>query len=193
MGREFELKFRATPVQLAAMEAAFGSFQSISMETSYYDTPQAALGARRWTLRRRLENGVSVCTLKTPAPGGARGEWELQCDDIHSAIDKLCKLSNQPELKTLTETGLELVCAARFTRQACTVRDKDAVFEIALDQGVLLGGGREIPLCEAEVELKQGSDEDARTFAAALQARYGLVPERRSKYARALALAKNEL
>ena len=73
MGREIELKYAALSPQQEALRAAFpGSWQSIAMETTYYDTPAGELSARRITLRRRMENGVSVCTVKTPAPGGAR-------------------------------------------------------------------------------------------------------------------------
>ena len=58
MGREFELKYQAKAGDLEKIRAKFGDFKSISMETTYYDTPLLALRARRWTLRRRLENGV---------------------------------------------------------------------------------------------------------------------------------------
>ena len=93
MGREFELKFAATEAVLAAIEARFGDFSAISMATTYFDTPDRALSARHITLRRRMENGVSVCTLKTPTDGIGRGEWELESDTIEAAIPELCKLS----------------------------------------------------------------------------------------------------
>ena len=70
MGREFELKFSATPQQQASLACRFGEFSVIAMETTYYDTPDRALSDRRITLRRRLENGVSICTVKTPAENG---------------------------------------------------------------------------------------------------------------------------
>ena len=66
MGREFELKYRATTEQIAGIRAKFGEFTSITMETTYYDTPALELRQRHWTLRRRFENGRSVCTVKTP-------------------------------------------------------------------------------------------------------------------------------
>ena len=67
-----------------------------------------------------------------------------------------------------------------------------AVVEIALDRGVLLGGGREVPLCEVEVELKAGQPEAAVAFAENLAEEFGLRPERKSKFRRALALAEGE-
>lgn len=194
MGREFELKYAADPIQQAKILRDFPlDWQRIDMETTYYDTPGRALAQRKWTLRRRYENGTAVCTLKTPAEGGGRGEWELPCGTIEEAIPELCKLSGSRELLVLTAEGLEPVCGARFTRQAGLLEAEGCRLELALDSGVLLGGGRELPLCEIEAELKDGSEEAAAAFAAGLAAKYSLTAESRSKFRRALMLAKGEL
>ena len=191
MGREFELKYRATPQQIAAIGERYPNGHSIAMETTYYDTPDRLLSPRHWTLRRRMENGISVCTLKTPAEGGARGEWETECGDILSAVPVLCKLGAPALLPVLVSEGVEPVCGARFTRLATTLTVEDCTLELALDQGVLLGGGRQIPLCEVEVELKSGEETAAVAFAEELAKTFGLVPETASKYRRALSLARN--
>ena len=190
MGREFELKFRADPTRQALILERFGAFAAIAMETTYYDAPDGALSDRKITLRRRLEGGKSVCTLKTPAKDGSRGEWELECDRIEAAIPELCKLSGWEELTFLTAGGVEPVCGARFDRLAKTVVLPDCTVEIALDRGILTGGGREIPLCEVEVELKAGSEAAAVAFARELATEYGLQTEKKSKFRRALALAR---
>ena len=69
---------------------------------------------------------------------------------------------------------------------------RGAELELALDRGVLLGGGKEIPLCEVEVELKSGAPEDAVAFAETMAKDFGLRPEHKSKFRRALALSKGE-
>lgn len=190
MGREFELKYRATPAKQQQILADHDpDWQSVSMETTYYDTPGRELGRLRWTLRRRYENGRSICTVKTPAPGGGRGEWETECDDILAAIPELCKLGAPAELPHFTRDGLEAVCGARFTRQAALLALPECTVELALDSGILHGGNRERKLCEIEVELKEGSEAAAIQFANALAAKYALRPERKSKYRRALDLA----
>ena len=193
MGVEFELKFRATPEALQTIAAGLsGQQQRFSMETTYYDNAAGQLSDRFWTLRRRFENGVSVCTLKTPAPTGGRGEFELQCDSIEGAIPELCKLSGLPELLTLTADGVVPVCGAKFERLATTVVLQDCTVEVALDQGFLFGGQKQIPLCEVEVELKSGSRNSAIAYAQTLAFMYRLEKERGSKFRRALALAKGE-
>ena len=190
MGREFELKYGATAARQLSIAEHFGSFETISMETTYYDTPDQLLAARKLTLRRRLENGVSVCTLKTPGDSHGRGEWETKCDRIEDALDELCKLSQWEELPGLLVRGVTPICGARFTRRAKTIELPDCTVELALDEGILKGGGNELPFTEVEVELKAGSEEMAAAFAAKLAEEYALTPEYRSKVARARALAQ---
>ena len=191
MGSEYELKYRADPESLRSIFTTFPArWQTISMETTYYDTPSRSLSQRRWTLRCRLENNVRVCTLKTPGIGIERGEWEVTCDSIERAIPELCKLSGCQELADLCKEGLVVSCGAKFSRRAGIFTLRDAVMELALDEGLLLGGGKEIPLCELEVELKEGSRESMERFAAELASLYGLQTEEKSKFARALALCE---
>lgn len=188
MGREFELKYRASARQMDAIRAEFEGFREISMETTYYDTPNQDLAPRHWTLRQRMENGISVCTLKTPCAEGGRSEWETQCPDITAAVSELCKLGAPEELEALVSGGLEPVCSARFIRHAATIALEDCTVELALDRGILRGGARIELLGEVEVELKSGSEAAAVAFARLLAARHGLMEQRASKYQRALAL-----
>ncbi|MGN0977208.1 MAG: CYTH domain-containing protein [Faecousia sp.] len=190
MGREFELKYRADPEKIDAIRQKFSGFTPITMVTAYYDTPEGALRQRRWTLRRRLENGRSVCTVKTPKPDGSRGEWELECPSIDAAVPELCNLGAPEELMTLTTSGLTEVCAARFTRLAATLKISGCTVELALDQGSLLGGGKELPFAEVEAELKDGSEIACVAFAEGLAREFSLVPEPLSKVQRAMALAQ---
>ena len=190
MGREFELKFRATPEQQESILSLYGDFSTIDMETTYYDTPNGSLSARNITLRRRLEHGNAVCTVKTQLDGVGRGEWETNHQRIEDAIPVLCKLGCTEDLIALTAPGLVRVCGARFTRQCKTLAVEGSTVELALDRGILLGGGRELPLCEVEVELKEGREDDALLFAQILAAKYGLQQETKSKFRRALDLAK---
>lgn len=193
MGVEYELKFRASEdVQQAIYRAYPGQETIYKMQTTYYDTPSHSLSARKYTLRRRMENNVSVCTLKAPAGGAARGEWEIPCEDITAAIPQLCALGAPADLPELISGGLYAICGAAFTRIAILIQEGDCVLELALDNGILTAGNRSVPLCEVEVELKKGSREDANRFAAILAAAYGLQPEPRSKFRRALALAEGE-
>lgn len=191
MGVEFELKYTAAPQQQEAIaKLYFQEYRRYEMSTTYYDTPTGALSARHITLRCRMENDEAVCTVKTPLDGYGRGEWDCLCDDIQKGIPMLCAQGAPEELAALAAEGLVEVCGARFTRRAAQVSIGNTRLEIALDQGALMGGGKEQPLCEVEVELKSGEAELAIAFATELKERFQLVPESKSKFRRALDLAK---
>ena len=192
MGREFELKYRCSAEDFEALKAAYEGFATIEMETTYYDTFDGKLNNRHWTLRRRYENGKSVCTLKTPAADGSRCEWEVEAPGIISAIPQLCRMGAPMELMAFTVSGVREVCGAKFTRLALQLEVPGAKVELALDKGKLFGGLRESDLQEVEVELKDGADTAALAFAKLLAEKYHLIPENRSKYKRALGLAMGE-
>ncbi|MBQ6839882.1 MAG: CYTH domain-containing protein [Oscillospiraceae bacterium] len=193
MGIEFELKYRATSRLLEQLRQDLpGEEKSYQMQTTYYDTPTGQFSIRHYTLRRRLENGISVCTLKTPAAGQGRWEWEVENDRIEEAVKELCKLDTPRELRSLADQGLVPICGAKFKRITKTLDLGGCVIEIALDTGILTGGDRQIPLCEVEVELKQGEERSCVAFAQNLVRKYGLEPEERSKFRRALALYRGE-
>ena len=101
-------------------------------------------------------------------------------------------LSNAPktneEILDYVNQGVTPFCGAKFTRLAKTIELPGGRVELALDEGVLLGGGRELPFAEVEVELKSGSDAVAKDFAATLAAEFGLKKQPKSKLARAMAL-----
>lgn len=190
MGIEYELKYRATEEKLAAIRAAFpGNGQTLHMETTYYDTPSGELSARRHTLRQRLENGVSVCTLKAPAGERGRGEWEIRRETIGEALPELARISGIPMPNA---ESLIPVCGARFTRITVLLIQPYLTAELALDKGVLMGGGRQIPLCEVELELKSGEKEVLDAFGKQFQLLFGLKKESKSKFRRALALREEE-
>lgn len=189
MGREFELKYAATAENLEILKARYPHLAPISMETTYYDNSQGDFNRLCWTFRRRMENEKSVCTLKTPAAGWGRNEWEVECGDILTAVELLCGQGAPMQLLALTAQGVTESCGARFTRYAGMIEADGAVMELALDRGVLTGGGKELTFTEVEVELKEGSEEATVRFATALAEELGLKPEKRSKVARARALA----
>ena len=188
MGREFELKYAATKADLEKLKLHFPQLSPITMETTYYDTPDGTFCALHWTLRRRMENEKSICTLKTPAGGLLRGEWETECSNIVDAIPALLTLGAPKEFAIYAAQGLVESCGAKFTRLAGLMEAEGCTVELALDEGILTGGGRELPFTEVEVELKTGSEEAAAAFAARLAEEFGLKPEYRSKVARAQAL-----
>ena len=190
MGVEYEIKL--VPTQEKYFLLLEASFQEtgvhFDMETTYYDTIDRSLRRRDITLRKRMENGKSVCTMKTPADLG-RNEYEVEAATIEEAIPQLCKLASAPDIADLLASGVEEVCGARFHRIARRMQLTDGVVEVCIDRGQLLGGGKTLPLLEVELELIEGAPEGVRRNAAALCAAYQFKEEKRSKYARSYMLA----
>ena len=94
------------------------------------------------------------------------------------------------ELEHLCGDGVEPVCGAAFTRLCWVENWQDAEVELAVDRGVLTGGGHTAPLSELEAELKKGAAADLERGCRELARRLSLVPEEKSKFRRAWELAK---
>lgn len=191
MGIEFELKYAATPEVLSQLRQDFGQPENIiSMQTTYFDTPSGSLSALRYTLRQRMENGICVSTIKIPLEGNARGEWECVCDSLPDAIEQLCAMGAPNTLLTIAKEGFFPICGAKFVRNCYAVATEDGSAELALDEGILSGGGKEIPLFEIEVEHKNGQLQATTRLAHTLAEKYRLCPEPLSKFQRACRLAE---
>jgi triphosphatase len=174
---EFELKLEVPPARLPALAAAIRQGRAIRkrLRATYFDTQDGALAAlgivvrmrqegRRWVqtakapgsgLLDRLEHNVSVPTDKAgtaPAPDLARHGGTPVGEAIRHALELKANAAFPP-LVVLYETDV--------TRLAATVRVAQSDIEIALDEGRIVAGGRSLPVCELEIELKQGRPEDA--------------------------------
>lgn len=189
MALEYELKYTADEDTLSSIARVLPpASQELDMHTTYFDTPAGDFAARRYTLRLRQENERSVATLKTPAKGKGRQEYEVEAASIEAAIPALCKLDAPGELSELAAKGLAPLCEAKFHRTTWDLFIGEAYIELALDKGVLIGGGKEEAFCEIEVELKEGDKEIVDAFGADLANACGLKVQPKSKYQRAKAL-----
>lgn len=190
MGREWELKFAAKDPSV--LEDILTCLQKpcrqMHMESTYYDTRDGDLAARKWTLRRRQEGETSVITMKTDGDGHQRGEWEYTADSVAGAGRLLPQLGAPPQLQELLKDGVVPVCGAVFTRRSVLLELDGAAAELALDHGILFREDRRLPLCEVELELKQGNEAAVETFGRELAQRFCLTEEPRSKFVRAVSL-----
>lgn len=168
-----------------------GSAREIHMQTDYYDTPERTLRARFWTLRLRKENAESVVCCKTR--GSREGalssheEWECNAENLTEGVKKLIAQGAPEELAEIVRNAVRF-CGAEFLRISADLKIGDSWVELSCDRGRLLGEKTSCPLCEVELELKDGTAEPMLAFGAALAARFGLREESRSKLARAMEL-----
>lgn len=196
MGQELEYKYKLeNQVQYEAvrtiLEERFpGGWETVKMETEYYDTQDMYLSSRQWTLRIRCENGSGVLTVKTPGNGRIRGEWEVPEGTLPDGLISLVRRGAPEELMELYQQPLRVRCGARFHRLRRVVELPQVRVELALDRGVLMGAGKELPFWELEAELKDGDAEALLTWCGSLAREMDLTEEPRSKFVRASGLAE---
>ena len=201
---EVEYKWDLTDAGgLAALDAAeklspyIRGSKDIAMHATYYDTVDGDVLALRGGLRRREENGLSVCSLKLEvevSDGKAtREEYEVACDDIRQALELLPEAGAPRDVCEML-AGKELNCETEFDRRAFSLAvgaqgAADAFeAELAFDEGVLRRDGREQEFREMELEHKGGSLDAFNDFALDIQDTAHLTPQPLSKLARAMSL-----
>jgi len=190
MGKEWEMKFSVANQEILdeILQYVGAEAETISMSAVYYDTEDLALQKRKWTLRCRKEGENSVITMKTASDGFARGEWEYAAADLSQCASRLTALGAPKELEDLLQNPVYPVCGAVFTRRTAALSLPSCKAELALDYGKLFKGEKEIPLCELELELKEGDPQSVLDYAQGLQKKFSLTPESRSKFLRAVSL-----
>jgi len=126
--------------------------------TRYYDTPDAALNRARAALRVRQSGNRYIQTLKTQGEfvDGAhrRQEWEWPLPGPE--LD-LSLLESTPLKQLLDIQKLQVAFETNFNRQVVMLETADAVVEVAVDSGEIVGGGQSRALHEVEFELKSGN------------------------------------
>jgi CHAD domain-containing protein len=182
---EREVKLEPGDAGFALPELPGEQLASRIFTSTYFDTPPRSLARVGITLRRRLENGVSLWQLKLPrehgraeveAPGGPAGPP----DEVRSLL-----------FAHLRHGAVEPVATLRTRRTGVRVLDHGlAVADVTLDSVDVMDGNRTAGgFAEIEVELVDGSDDDldrlARTLRRAGAARSSGEP----KLMRVLAVA----
>ena len=169
----------------------------------YYDTPDHSLRERRIALRvREVVHGKTSRWVQTLKTGGGsasalsvRGEWEQPVpgkDLSRSALESTPWGEIDPQGDIFT--SLAPCFITNFERTTWTVRGKDqSVIEVALDIGQIHSGHLEAPICELELELRQGTAAALFDLAQALAKTVAVLPASVSKAERGYALAEGTL
>lgn len=162
---------------------------------TYYDTPDLELLKAKFGLRIRREGERWIQTLKTAGDGlgglHQRHEWEAEVANNQLEFASLPKVVREGVLadKSLCER-IVAVFTSDFQRTTWLFHTpKNSLIEICLDQGEVRQGDKTAPLCEVELELKQGEAADLFALALQLQADFPLVLENASKAQRGYELA----
>jgi triphosphatase len=168
--REIELKFQVPTERRAAVDAAVAGrtpAPRVRLQAAYFDTPQRSLAEAGLALRIRREGRRWVQTLKgAGADGLTRAEHNVMLPPGPHA-DALA----DPQRHAGTEVGERLLdllgrhekaplqCLFRtdIRRRTRALRTRQGMVELAFDEGHIVAGERQLPVCELEIELLSGS------------------------------------
>lgn len=203
---EIEAKFAVPNAGIFQRLQALDRLAGFALSTSrvkhvhdtYLDTPDRAILAAGYACRRREQSDGVWMTLKglgsASGPIHRREELEvwLPADQPPTlwpagpARERVLHLTGGAPLGPLFE--LRQVRTVRSARQGERV-----AAELSLDEVQLNIGEKEIAYFELEAELApQGAEEDLEAMARCLLDEWGLAPEPRSKFERALALLQTQ-
>jgi inorganic triphosphatase YgiF len=194
--REVELKLSVDPSLLSVLREAAairpaGGTPTVKkrLESVYFDTPARDLHRRSLALRVRRSGHSFVQTLKS-GEGGAvmdRGEWETPVPSLSPDIPRLTLSAPGAVASSIPADSLEPVFTSKINRELRIVEGAGGMpgrVEVALDQGVVEGAGRSVPVSEIELELLEGPTEALYSLALALNELAPVRVEPRSKSAR---------
>ena len=178
-----------------AVKPLVKSTGTTEMEAIYYDTFDGQLAKVRGGLRLRREDGECVVCLKLAPQEGFDGAFKAREECECYAPDGRSGMLNRPSVGAPQEFCDEILKSdlielgrTIFTRRTFQLAYEGCTCELAFDTGKITHRGRISPICEMELELKGGSEDDFNALALGLQAKFSLQPQPLSKLARMLRL-----
>lgn len=199
MGTETELKLSLAASDIPALLkhpllSAVPKRQKL--HNTYFDTADLALTKERVAVRERRVLRKTLLTVKTAqrSEGGIsqRSEWEAPT--LPGTFDFATLVDDASLAEKLTQIAGNLVpiFTTDFSRRVWLLEFRRAKIEVALDQGLISASrdeiSREQPICELELELKEGSPATLFALARILSRQVRLHPADESKAARGYAL-----
>ncbi|HYN46546.1 MAG TPA: CHAD domain-containing protein [Allosphingosinicella sp.] len=164
MAHEVELKFDVEPGDVALIRGApalaAAAFEEQAHDTIYFDTKDGALRRSGFSVRVRRSGDLYVQTVKRKRGSSAglfvRQEWEAEVAGFK--LDR--KALKSPALYKLLDAigpkALIPLIRSRFRRTSWQIDHEGSRIEVVLDEGNVASGKEEAPLCELELELKEG-------------------------------------
>lgn len=176
--REVELKLNIGSANVDKLVAApvltSVSSRKQAQTSTYFDTPEQALRTAGLSLRIRTIGKRRIQTLKAESVSAAgmfaRAEWEMPITSNRPVIDEGDCNPLQSLIAAHDLRRLEPIFRIAVTRQTFDIPQDGARIELVIDQGEIVADSQTAPVCEVELELKQGSPASIFALARALDA-----------------------
>lgn len=204
MGTEIELKL-ALPPQALRQAQRLAWLRKLATRYSrprrltsvYFDTDRLKLQKQDVTLRVRRDGSKWIQTIKRgPTKRAApleRGEWEAELKSGRPDLKQARGTPLAPLINKRLTKGLRPVFRTEVQRRLINIRLNGSDIEVAFDHGKVVAGRHDEPICEIELELKQGRIHDLAALARRLSRTLPLAfgPQAKSDRGYALKLGKD--
>ncbi len=196
--QEIELKLQiATPEDIEAMKKFFSKYFSCQeaatchMQARYFDTCDFLLLHSGLTYRIRLENTHYFATLKgknqSNSPLCRRLEINIPATSFEPDANHFASFKDAQRFTHLAQgKKLSPIVTNDFIRQTMLVKHGNCQIEVSLDKGNIFAADKNIPICELELELKDGTEEDVLKLGTILKENFFLKDSYESKFYRGL-------
>ena len=169
-----------------------GPQKETTMSASYYDTSEGGCARAGFALRLRREGQMPVCTAKggDVQEGVARRvEIEEKADTLEKGVQALLNRDDLPEnWREALHGPFQEKARMEFCRRSALFSQEGLVVEVCRDIGCIKAGGKEAPIDEWELELKEGTEDSFNVLRRALEKSLGWEGWETSKFARAMEL-----
>ena len=168
----------------------------VSLVSVYFDTDKLKLRKNGLSLRVRRIGRHHVQTVKQEINGSAalfaRGEWEQEIHAKRPDLDAARDTALAPLLNKQLRRALKPVFETRVRRKVFRIQTGESDVELSIDKGKIEAGRKSVPLCEVELELKEGRAADLFKLAKGLAHEVPVQLAVRSKADRGYALLTAE-
>jgi len=201
---EIELKYKVPTPEIADDIWKDKLFCSVEEDDSreemcflakYFDTPDCDLAKNDIAYRVRKEGSKLVAALKWAgrSEGALHTRQELNvpvCDEKPDPAVFRESDVGQDLLNIIGDKPVYSMMEMRFHRRRFRIDTGTGIFEMSVDEGVIVTPYGEEPISEVELELFSGEQEELEKLGKKLCDEYKLEKEEKSKYARGIKMLK---
>lgn len=171
MSNEIEIKLAVSDQAFNELEEHLKNFTCLVhkkqfLSNTYYDYPDHFLAKQKMGLRIRQEDQELILTLKTNGEvvGGLHSRPEYNLPLTKKETPTNAQLRELYPFDQLPSSTLQPIFSTDFNRTFWLVEFQQSKIEVAFDQGKIIAGESEQPICEIEFELKSGNVQDLFDF-----------------------------
>ena len=171
MSNEIEIKLAVSDQAFNELEEHLKNFTCLVhkkqfLSNTYYDYPDHFLAKQKMGLRIRQEDQELTLTLKTNGEvvGGLHSRPEYNVPLTEKETPTNAQLRELYPFEQLPSSTLQSIFSTDFNRTFWLVEFQQSKIEVAFDQGKIIAGESEQPICEIEFELKSGNVQDLFDF-----------------------------